>query len=205
MQHTARTPDHPIEPLFLSRWSPRAYDASTIPKSDLLTILEAGRWAPSAYNVQPWRFLYALREDGHWSDFCSLLDPFNQQWAKDASALIFLISDTVMPGDQDRPDAMSGYNSFDAGAAWMQIALQATAFGYAAHAMAGLEFSAAPKVLNLPDRFRLEIGITIGRQSDTARLPDALRLREVPSGRMPLDQISFSGAFPDRLNTIAAE
>lgn len=202
---TARTSDHTIEPLFLARWSPRAFDASNMPKKDLLTILEAGRWAPSAFNIQPWRFLYALRDDDHWLNFVSLLDPFNQQWAEDASTLIFLVSDTVMPSDDDRSEANSNYNSFDSGAAWMQIALQATALGYAAHAMAGLEFAKAPDVLNLPDRFQLEIGIAIGRQADATHLPADLQSRELPSGRLPFEKIALPGPFPIQPATIAAE
>lgn len=204
MQRT-RTPDHPVDPLFLSRWSPRAYDASPLPETDLLTILEAGRWAPSAYNVQPWRFLYARRNDDHWPSFISVLDPLNRRWAVDASAMIFLLSDTIMPSDRDRPESISHYNSFDAGAAWAQIALQATALGYAAHAMAGLLFDEAPKVLGFPTRYKLEIGISIGRRTDPARLPDDLRAEEAPSGRMPLDQIAFDGRFPAAPAIMAAE
>ena len=204
MQRT-RTPDHPVEPLFLSRWSPRAYDASPLPDADLFTILEAGRWALSAYNVQPWRFLYARRNDHLWPKFLSVLDPLNSRWAVDASALIFLFSDTVMPGDGDRPETFSHYNSFDAGAAWAQIALQATALGYAADAMAGLMFDEAPKVLHCPVRYKLQIAISIGRRADPARLPDDLRAEEAPSGRMPLDQIAFDGRFPAAPTTIAAE
>ena len=202
---TARTPDHAIEPLFLARWSPRAFDASNMPKRDLLTILEAGRWAPSAFNIQPWRFLYALRDDVHWPNFVSLLDPFNQQWAEDASALVFLVSDTVVPGDDERSEAKSNYNSFDTGAAWMQIALQATALGYVAHAMAGLEFAKARDVLKLPDRFQLEIGIAIGRQADATHLPADLQSRELPSGRVPLEKIAQPGPFPSQPAIIAAE
>ena len=203
--HFARTADHPIEPLILSRWSPRAFDASRMPLGDLLTILEGGRWAPSAFNIQPWRFLYARREDKHWPAFLSLLNPENQQWARQASVLIFLVSDTVMPADGDRPETVSHYNSFDAGAAWMQVALQATALGYAAHAMAGLDFNQASNVLHLPNRFRLEIGITIGRATTASVLSDDLRAREKPSNRIPLSRIAFSGPFPDRFHGVAAE
>ncbi len=87
----------------------------------------------------------------------------------------------------------------------MQIALQATVLGYSAHAMAGLEFGKASRVLDIPDRFRLEVGITIGRRANPARLPDYLQVREVPSDRMPLEQISFPGTFPSRFNAITAE
>ncbi|MEM0947247.1 MAG: nitroreductase family protein [Pseudomonadota bacterium] len=202
---TTRSADHPIEPLFLDRWSPRAYDAVPMPHDDLLTILEAGRWAPSAFNIQPWRFLCSHRTDTYWPAFVSVLNAENRQWAKDASALIFLISDQVMPAGEDRLETVSQYNSFDAGAAWMQIALQATALGYAAHAMAGLIFGRGTEVLELPDRFQLEIGITIGRRADAAFLPDNLRAREMPSDRIPLEQISSHGPFPRRFNVLVAE
>ncbi len=202
---TFRTAHHPIEPLFLDRWSPRAYEAKPMPNADLLTILEAGRWAPSAFNVQPWRFLYAHRTDKHWTDFLSVLDPENRQWAGSASALIYLISDTVMPADEDRPEMISKYNSFDAGSAWMQMALQASALGYAAHAMAGLDFEHATTVLGLPDRFRLEVGITIGRPAEAIRLPHDLRVRELPSNRYPLEQISYPSPYPARFTALAAE
>ncbi|MEM7668778.1 MAG: nitroreductase family protein [Pseudomonadota bacterium] len=133
------------------------------------------------------------------------MDPFNQAWAGNASALIFLLSDTLMPRAEDRPESVSRYNSFDSGAAWAQIALQATASGYAAHAMAGLRFDDASRVLRFPDRFRLEIGIAIGRRADGSRLPDQLKTREVQSGRMALEQLASAGPFPGRLDAIAAE
>ena len=96
---TERLADHPIDPLFLARWSPRAYDGQPMPEADLLRILEAARWAPSAYNYQPWRFLYARRDDAHWTEFVSLLVPMNRDWAQHASALIFVLSDTRIHRD----------------------------------------------------------------------------------------------------------
>ncbi|MGD1924911.1 MAG: nitroreductase family protein [Paracoccaceae bacterium] len=203
--NTERTSTYPIEPLFLSRWSPRAYDAKSLPEHDLMTILEAGRWAPSAYNVQPWRFLYARRYDDLWPAFVSVLDPFNRRWASSASALIFVLSDTVMPGDGNRPDAISSYSSFDAGAAWAQMALQATALGYAAHAMAGLMFDDAPSVLGFSKRYKLEVAVSIGRRADSTHLPVDLQSEETPSNRRPLEQIAFLGRFPGQTETIAAE
>ncbi len=200
-----RVSDHPVEPLILARWSPRSFDATSMPERDLLTILEAGRWAPSAFNIQPWRFLYTCRGDAHWRAFLGLLDPSNRAWAGQASALVFLLSDKVMPGDGDRVDRPSRYNSFDTGAAWTLIALQATALGYGAHAMAGLVFSEAANILGSPERFRLEVGIAIGRRADASRLPADLRERETVSGRLPLGDIAISGRFSDRFRPISAE
>src|SRR5271163_4308862 len=91
-----RIADHPIEKVFLDRWSPRAFTGEPIPQSVLFTLFEAARWAPSSFNSQPWRFLYATNENAHWDKFLGLLVPFNQSWAKTASALVFAVSETTM-------------------------------------------------------------------------------------------------------------
>ena len=62
-----RKSDYPIHEMFLNRWSPRAFTGEPITQEELLTMLEAARWAASSYNSQPWRFLYALRERPHGS------------------------------------------------------------------------------------------------------------------------------------------
>ena len=191
-----RTPDHPIDPIFLDRWSPRAFDATSMPASDLLTILEAARWAPSAFNVQPWRFLYSQRGDADWKNYLRLLDPFNETWAQHASALVFVLSDTVMSGDGGRPAKKSRTHSFDAGAAWAQLALQATSLGYQAHAMAGIDFEQSYEALAVPERYRVEIAVAIGKRADPSMLPKELEVREQPSQRLPVREIAFAGSFP---------
>src|SRR4029079_10675808 len=88
----SRTADYPIEALFLERWSPRAFTDEPISERDLLTLLEAARWAPSSFNSQPWRFLYARRGTEPWAQFLGLLNEYNQSWAKNAAALLILVS-----------------------------------------------------------------------------------------------------------------
>ncbi len=191
-----RTPDHPIDPVFVDRWSPRAFDAAPMPAAHLLTLLEAARWAPSAYNIQPWRFLYVLRDDTHWRRVLAVLDAFNRDWAQQASALIVLLSDSLMPGVDGRAEQPSRTHSLDAGAAWAHLALQATRLGYQAHAMAGVDFDKARRSLGVPGRYRVEIAIAVGRQAYAAVLPQPLREREIPSTRRPLGEIAFPGRFP---------
>ncbi len=82
----SRDTDYPVDPLFLDRWSPRAYDGKPMPKDDVLTILDAARWAPSASNQQPWRFVYGLNGSAEWENFVGLLMEGNQRWAKNSSA-----------------------------------------------------------------------------------------------------------------------
>lgn len=189
-----RTSQYPIDPMFLDRWSPRSFSSEPIDESLLMAILEAGSWAPSAGNRQPWRFIYFLRDQPSFQHALELLDDGNQIWVKSASALVFIVSDTR----SRRTDGTSGplrSHSFDAGAAWAMLALQALKSGLAAHAMAGVDFERAASVLQVPSDHKIEAAVAIGRVADKSLLPENLRLREVPSGRRPLEQTVFKHVF----------
>lgn len=190
---TTRTAHPKVHQLFLDRWSPRAFDESAISDEDLEAIFAAAGLAPSAFNYQPWKFLYARRGDANWERFLSLLIPFNQMWAKDAAALVFIVSDTKKRDGEEHSDFYS--HSFDAGAAWAQMALQATLLGYHAHGMTGLEFDKARAELGLPEDIRLEAAVAIGRRDAPERLPEGLRGGEVPSPRKPVGEIAFAGNY----------
>jgi nitroreductase len=194
---TERSPDFPIDPLFLDRWSPRAFDGSEMPDADLMAMFEAARWAPSAFNSQPWRFLYAKRGDANWQRFLSLLIPWNQGWAHSASVLIYIVSDSLPFTDKaSGAPAPSTTHSFDAGAAWACLALQATKMGYHAHGMSGIQYELARAELGLPERYRLNAACVVGRIGDPAMLDEKLRAREAPSGRKPVSDFAFAGSFP---------
>ncbi len=190
MSTAIRTADHPIDPIFLNRWSPRAFTQQPVSEEQVLTVLEAARWAPSASNLQPWRFIYALRGEPEFDTLLSLLVPFNEGWAKNAGALIFVASVTSFDGERQIPT-----HSFDAGAAWMSLALQAEKMGLIAHGMAGLDYEKAPLILGLPDNVRLEVGLALGYKGEINTLPDFLQEREAPSGREPLSNLAFKGKF----------
>jgi nitroreductase len=193
--HTPRTSDHPIEPLFLQRWSPRAFDGSKLEDAELLTILEAARWAPSAFNHQPWRFVYAHRGSPDWERFIAPLMPFNAMWARHASLLIYILSDTMIQLPRAPAQTVSHSHSFDAGAAWALLALQASRLGLGAHGMTGVDFDRARVELGVPDRFRIEAAIAIGRPGDKSKLPPEMQSREAPSGRRPLHESVMEGRF----------
>ena len=197
---TLRIPDHPIDPLLLERWSPRAFDGSTIPDADLLTMFEAARWAPSAFNSQPWHFVYAKRGDANWQRFLSLLIPWNQGWAHTASVLIYIVSDTLPFTDKKTGEpSPSTTHSFDAGAAWVSLALQATRMGYHAHGMSGIQYELARAELGLPDRYHLNAACVIGRIGDVAQLDEKLQAREFPSDRKPQSAFVHAGNWPEGL------
>ena len=127
------------------------------------------------------------------AQFLALLVEFNQGWAKNASVLIFVVSEEAMVTDKGSNPNHS--HSFDAGAAWANLALQAPALGYYAHGMTGVDFDAARTALNVPEGFRVEAAVAIGTQTTPEGLPEYLREREVPSTRKPVGEIAWSGAF----------
>ncbi len=194
-EKNSRASDHPIEPIFLERWSPRAFVDEVISETDLLTMIEAGRWAASSYNSQPWRFLYARRGTPSWDLFLSLLVPFNQSWAKNASALLVLVSAETMRPPGAEKDVPSHSHSLDTGAAAANFALQATFMGWQVHGMVGFDIARAFAELNVPAGYRVEAAYAVGRPGDKATLPEALQAREQPSPRRPLAEIAMEGGF----------
>lgn len=190
-----RTADHQVDPLFLERWSPRAFDAQPLADADVLSLFEAARWAPSSYNSQPWRFLYGKRGTPAFARLLDLLSAGNQAWASRAGLLAVVVSNSMMkpPG----AEAWTPYHShsFDAGAAWMALALQATRLGLQAHGMAGFDKERAFTVLNVLEGYRVEAAVAVGRPADKSVLPEALQAREKPSGRQPVSVIAIEGGF----------
>jgi nitroreductase len=190
MTTSSRTPNYPILPQFTERWSPRAFADKPVTEEQVLTLLEAARWAPSASNLQPWRFFYGVKGEPEFDTLLSLLIPFNEGWAKNAGALIFITSVKTFDGERQNTT-----NSFDAGSAFMSLSLQAHALGLVVHGMAGIEYDKAPVVLDLPENLKVEAAVAIGYQGDASTLADFLQVREAPSQRQPLSDIAFKGKF----------
>ena len=184
-----RTADHAIEPLFLERWSPRSFTGEAMADQELFRLFEAARWAPSSSNRQPWRFLYAKRDTADWPLFFEVLNPGNQRWVDQASVLIAAVSKRTA-SVKDSDEVRENYShSFDTGAACMGLALQATAVGWAAHAMAGFDVARAIAALRVPDDYRVECMIAVGRLLETPGSPSQ------PNGRAPLASFVRAGRF----------
>ncbi|MBB3126889.1 nitroreductase [Paenibacillus rhizosphaerae] len=184
-----RKSEYPVSPLFLNRWSTRAFSNRKVSDQDLYTILEAAHWAPSSYNDQPWRFIVA-KTDEQLSKFHSFLSEFNLTWASGAPVLIVIASDKLREnGDPN------GAHVFDAGAAWASLAIQATILGLHTHAIGGFDRNKAREVLNIPDQIELHAVIALGYLGDKSVLPEAIQQREVPNDRRPLNELVFEGKF----------
>lgn len=193
-EKAARKVERQIAAHFVERWSPRAFTDAEIPDEILLTVFEAARWAPSGFNLQPWRFIYAKRGSAHWPSFLSLLSDFNRVWADKASALIVLVSKTTVVWNGKEIPATT--HSFDTGAAWSNLAHQASLLGWHTHAVGGFDKDKTRVALNVPDDFAIEVIVAIGRRGDKSGLPENFQSRETPSDRLPLAEIVLEGGFP---------
>jgi nitroreductase len=189
----ARTPQHPVDPLFPRRWSPRAMSGAPVARDSLLTLLEAARWAPSGGNGQPWRFVYGLGGTQAFDSLLAALVPTNREWAHRAGALVLLAAKTVRDDGRPAPSA-----AFDAGAAWMAFALQGTLSGLVVHAMGGFDREAARAAARLPPGVEPQVVVAVGHPGRVEDLPERLRPREQPSDRLPVEAIASEGPTSSR-------
>lgn len=186
-----RKSDYSINPLILNRWSPRSMTGEEISEEALMALFDAARWAPSSYNNQPWRFLYARRNTPSWPLFFNLMIEFNQGWTKNAAVLVLAISGKNF----EHNNKPARTHSFDTGAAWMAMALEGASRGYVIHGMEGFDYDKARKDLNIPDDYQVEAMIAIGKRAPIDHLPPELQKREVPSARKDAKEIAIEGKF----------
>jgi nitroreductase len=166
-----------------------------ISEADVMSMLEAGRWAPSSNNAQPWRFAVVLRNDPQWDALFATLNPNNQAWVGKAGALVAIASYQLAP-KAGTPDLIpNGMHAFDTGAAWAYMAMQAHLNGFSLHGIGGFDKVAGAQVLGLPADHTLQMLATVGKRGDAAALPDALREREAPNARKPLSALAKRGSF----------
>jgi nitroreductase len=178
-----------INPL-VERWSPRAYDPAAEVSTDVLrTILEAARWAPSANNVQPWRFIVARRGTDAFATIHDALVGFNQGWADSAAVLIVNVAETVDDEGKPRPWAR-----YDLGQAVAHLTVQAQHEGLHTHQMGGFDGARIHEAFGLAENLEVVSITAIGVLGDVDALPDLLREREVaPRLRKPLEELVIVG------------
>lgn len=180
----------PILPVLADRWSPRSYDPSyKLTQHELLSILEAGRWAPSANNAQPTRYSVIEHGSALHEQIVGTLAGWNSAWAGNASAII-LVSAEVTKADGSTND----FAIYDAGQAVAHLTVQAHELGLHVHQMAGLNKDQAAEILGLPANLELVVSLTVGKIAPAELLPEPLFEREVaPRVRKDLDEIVLHG------------
>ncbi|MFI6231321.1 nitroreductase family protein [Micromonospora echinospora] len=176
----------PLHPLLAERWSPRSFDPlHQLDDAELHLLLEAARWAPSANNSQPWRFLVTRRGSDDFTRLHAALNPGNQTWAGAASALLLVAAHTVDETGRPRPYAL-----YDTGQAVAHLAVQAQAHGLALHQMGGFDAAAVRDGFGLDPALTPVVVVALGRVDAPDRLPAPLAERErTPRQRHALNSL----------------
>jgi nitroreductase len=189
-----RRPEAEVDPLFVERWSRRAFADRALTRAQIDTLFEAARWAPSANNLQPWLFVYASQPDSL-ARGRALLKETNQRWASKAPLLVFVFARKTNP-DTGAPIRTA---QFDTGAAWQSLALQAHKLGLSTRAMGGIHHEQTYEALGVPAaEFESMIAIAVGYPGARESLPAELHDREQPNARRNRQEFAFEGRYQPR-------
>jgi nitroreductase len=193
-QTRTATTSTPLHPLLADRWSPRAFDPTVrLSRQQVTALLEAARWAPSAANSQPWRFLVAPRGSADFERIFGTLAAGNQAWAGSASALVVVAAATT-----DGAGNAARWALYDTGQAVAHLSTQASHEGLSVHQLGGFDTSALTAAFALDATLTPIVVLAIGRRGDVATLPEPFAARETaPRTRRPLEHIVLSNTAYD--------
>ena len=176
---------YPVLDIIKNRWSPRSFSGKAIEPADVNAILEAGTWAFSAINEQPWRYIVAHRGTELFNSFFDLLFAGNQPWNKNAATLVISISKKTFTNAAINSSALH-----DVGAANMLLTLQANSMGIYTHIMGGFDKEKAVSLLHLSEDLEPVVMIALGYPDNADKLEEPFKTREItPRTRKPLDEI----------------
>lgn len=187
--------DHDIIDVIKNRWSPRVFAETSVSQTDLKSIFEAGRWAASSNNFQPWNIVWGIKGSETYNRIMKHLVEFNQSWAVNAPVLMIGVIDTKTPDGKDNYHALHDLGQFTA-----NMSLQAHSMGIAMHQMAGLDFKAAQKEFKFPEQYHVATAIALGFYGGSKEsLSDDLQEAEKsPRQRKKQNEFLFNGDFVER-------
>lgn len=159
----------PIHPLLASRASTRAFTPGVdLTEGQVTALLEAARWAPSAGNTQPWRFLLARRDTGEFKRVLETLNSGNRDWAGQASALLVAVRT-----DANAKGPLS-HAMYDLGQAMAHLTFQAAAEGLTVRQMGGFNAAALAAEFELAEPLVPTVVVAIGVPGDPADLDESV-------------------------------
>jgi nitroreductase len=182
-----------IHPNIRGRTSPRAYSEKLVSDEDLLKIFEAARWGASAFNEQPWRYIYASKKDlTKYNKLKSFLDPWNELWAKDAPVIAIAIrKKTFTYNGKPNP-----FSTHDLGMAQANLGFEAQSLGVSIHPMGGFFPEKIKAEFDLPDDYEPVTMMAMGYRGNVKRLPADMQEGELKAReRKGLSEIAFEGSF----------
>ncbi len=194
MSQHRNEPAATLHPLLETRWSPRAFSTESLTDAELLPLFEAARWAPSASNEQPWRFIVARRDQAEaFGRIFACLSESNRRWAGTAGALAIAVAARFTGSGRENSHAR-----YDLGQAVAHLTVQAADAGIYVHQMGGFSADAARAAFAIPEGFDPAVAIALGRLGDVEALDERDRERESKTrDRRSLSKTVFGGAWDE--------
>lgn len=192
-----KTPtEYTIHPLISGRWSPRAFDQKSVREEEIRTIFEAGRWAPSSNNLQPWRIIYGVKGSETYNRIMGCLVEFNQSWVKNAPVLLLGCYKKTNPKGQENFHALH-----DLGLFMGMASIQAHSMEIGVHQMAGIDFEKAKKEFGFPEEYHVATAAAMGYYGGDAKSQLSEELHEQENSkreRKPQRDFVFNGNFKEQ-------
>jgi nitroreductase len=185
--------DYLILPEILKRRSILSFSDRHVEHEKLMILFEAARWAPSSLNLQPWRFIYASKDDpAAYQCIFGLLNEGNRRWAETAPVLVVSVAEMVM----EYKSRSNRFAFHDMGMAVGNLLIQAAYLDLYVHPMGGFNSDECKQILKIPERFDPVAIMAIGYKGDPNNLPADLRERELkPRERREVQEFLFQGTW----------
>jgi nitroreductase len=185
--------ESPVLNVIMNRRSKRAYDQRPVEPEKIKSLFEAARWAPSSMNEQPWKYIYATKEQPEfWNKIFETLNDGNKIWVKNAPLLVVSLARKNFTYN-NIPNAAAKY---DLGGANAFLGLQAAELGLNVHQMGGYNPNLLRENLNIPDAYETGVIMAIGYPGDPDLLSENLKQRELaPRVRVVREEFVMNQSF----------
>ena len=159
--------------LIKGRRSVRSFRPDPVPREDLLKMLEAARWAPSAGNCQPWEFVIVTRED---TKRRLAMAAFGQFFVAEAPVVVVVCANVPRTAWRYGERGATLYAIQDTAAATQNLLLMAHSMGYGACWVGAFDEDEVRRILKIPREVRPVAIVPIGRPAETPTPPPRISL-----------------------------
>ena len=182
-----------INPLLQKRWSPISFTDRMLTDEEIETLFEAARWAPSSFNEQPWRYVYARKNDGEKREKLESLLSEGNAWSKKAPLLVMSVAKLTFTKN-GKPNRHAQH---DNGSAMENMFLQAASMGLFGHGMAGWDTAMAMEIFQIGDGYEPLTMMAFGEHNPTPTDPAAKEREAKPRTRKEQSEFVFHGEWKE--------
>lgn len=159
-----------------SRVSVTQYQDRSIDREQIARVLEAGRWAPSAGNMQTWEFIVV--EDPELKEKLSQY-AHNQPHIREAPVAVVILSDMERADRRYGERGMNLYAVQESGAVLQNMMLEAYNQELGAAWVGAFDEESVADILHIPERLRPMAIVTLGHPADWPEQPTKFSLSNI--------------------------